>query len=385
MKNYYYILGVNHNASEDEIKKAYRKLSQKFHPDKNEGDSFFAERFKEITEAYEFLRDYDKRKQYDTEYGFSTENNHAEIKEPEIIEFTADKKEVYSGNEVTFKWITKHANLVTLKPFGEVQMEGKKTYKLNNINTPELTFELIASNSTSNVKKSLVIKHKLFSNYQEPQNAEAEIKIISRDNQKRAYQLLTVFWISICVSIISLISNYSELTLLERGLIGEIDETQAAVNDERQSTIALIYGIVTVFTIVFFLRWFRRAYFNLHQLRFQTMGYSETQALWCWFIPFVNLVRPRKIMGEIWEYTQKYSNRLEIEPKTILNLWWCLWIIHNIVSNISFKLSLKYETLEELMIISKLNIASDLIYIPLTIIIIFIVKKISRFEKEMHI
>jgi DnaJ-class molecular chaperone with C-terminal Zn finger domain len=65
MKDYYYILGVNHTASVDEIKKAYRKLSLKFHPDKNDGDVYFAERFKDINEAHEVLSDEKKRKQFD--------------------------------------------------------------------------------------------------------------------------------------------------------------------------------------------------------------------------------------------------------------------------------------------------------------------------------
>lgn len=65
IKDYYYILGVARNASQDEIKKAYRKLSIKFHPDKNDGDKFFEERFKDINEAYETLVDAAKRKIYD--------------------------------------------------------------------------------------------------------------------------------------------------------------------------------------------------------------------------------------------------------------------------------------------------------------------------------
>jgi len=65
IKDYYYILGIARNASQDEIKKAYRKLSTKFHPDKNDGDKFFEERFKDINEAYETLVDDTKRKIYD--------------------------------------------------------------------------------------------------------------------------------------------------------------------------------------------------------------------------------------------------------------------------------------------------------------------------------
>jgi curved DNA-binding protein CbpA len=67
MDNYYRILGVKDFASLDEIKIAYRKLSKKFHPDVNEGDTFFEERFKEIQYAYEVLDDSDKKIKYDAE------------------------------------------------------------------------------------------------------------------------------------------------------------------------------------------------------------------------------------------------------------------------------------------------------------------------------
>ncbi|MFA7536878.1 MAG: DnaJ C-terminal domain-containing protein [Desulfuromonadales bacterium] len=64
-KDYYGTLGVQKDASADEIKKAYRKLALKHHPDKNPGDKKAEEKFKEITEAYAVLSDPEKRKQYD--------------------------------------------------------------------------------------------------------------------------------------------------------------------------------------------------------------------------------------------------------------------------------------------------------------------------------
>lgn len=64
-KDFYRILGVAENASADEIKKSYRKLAKKYHPDANPNDASAAERFKEVSEAYSVLSDDDKRKQYD--------------------------------------------------------------------------------------------------------------------------------------------------------------------------------------------------------------------------------------------------------------------------------------------------------------------------------
>lgn len=64
-KDYYKILGVERNASADEIKKAFRKLAKKYHPDKNPGNKQSEEKFKEINEANEVLSDSEKRKKYD--------------------------------------------------------------------------------------------------------------------------------------------------------------------------------------------------------------------------------------------------------------------------------------------------------------------------------
>ena len=69
-RDYYEVLGIGRNADAAAIKKAYRKLAKKYHPDMNSGDTNMEQKFKEVTEAYEVLNDPEKKKLYD-QFGFA--------------------------------------------------------------------------------------------------------------------------------------------------------------------------------------------------------------------------------------------------------------------------------------------------------------------------
>ncbi len=82
MKNYYSILGLSKGASDEDIKKVYRKLALKYHPDRNEGDKNAEDKFKDISEAYAVLGEQKKRKQYDQ---FGSEGFHQKFSREDIF------------------------------------------------------------------------------------------------------------------------------------------------------------------------------------------------------------------------------------------------------------------------------------------------------------
>jgi len=92
VKDYYYILGVLENATQKDIKKAYRKSSLKFHPDYNKGEKYFEDRFKDINEAYENLGNNAKRNIYDAERKRNRNNGNSSDRKASDMEKDIKKK-----------------------------------------------------------------------------------------------------------------------------------------------------------------------------------------------------------------------------------------------------------------------------------------------------
>lgn len=164
MKDYYYILGVTPKASSDEIKKAYRKLSIKFHPDKNDGDSFFEERFKEIQEAYEILSNAARRTAYDLQYvqnfGNATSNGNSYNNfYPVIDTFAASTTQIYDGDEVEFRWNVFNANNVQIDKVGSLSPKGSKKIRISGLRSSKsIRVTLSATNTYIDKSESKTIE-----------------------------------------------------------------------------------------------------------------------------------------------------------------------------------------------------------------------------------
>lgn len=146
MKDYYYFLGISHDASEEDIKKSYRKLSLKYHPDKNPNDDFFSDRFKEIQEAYETLSDKSRRYTYDQNLESHQKSFRYNIP-PSIKTFTANKIHAKKGEEIIINWQTQNADVVKVLPFGLEKPYGERVFKITEFKDGKFQILLHATNS----------------------------------------------------------------------------------------------------------------------------------------------------------------------------------------------------------------------------------------------
>ena len=99
-ENYYSILGVDESASPEEIKKSFRKLSMKFHPDKNPGNSEAEEKFKEISQAYDTLSDTDKKKEYDFTRKFGIGGGGGSVNPDDILNMFFGDEHIFDNDKV---------------------------------------------------------------------------------------------------------------------------------------------------------------------------------------------------------------------------------------------------------------------------------------------
>ena len=119
LKDYYEILGVSQKASDDQIRDAYKKLAKAYHPDKHQGDDFFAEKFKSLQEAYAVLSDPESRKDYDADLA-------AELKAVSYTHLTLPTKDLPSLIDIYFE--QKIATVKTRKEYDTFLASPKKQY-----------------------------------------------------------------------------------------------------------------------------------------------------------------------------------------------------------------------------------------------------------------
>jgi hypothetical protein len=208
-----------------------------------------------------------------------------------------------------------------------------------------------------------------------------------RPNRQRAKQIITIFYFVIGYSIASL-GLVTWQYFLFTGFQNEpenIDLGLAGLSDKLDIFAGIIGVAVNVITIVYFIRWFRRAYYNLHAIQSPEVTQSEGWAAGAWFVPFLNLVRPYQIMREIWTGTQralphKYP---DIAPVGLLGVWWAFYLVMSISSNISVRMAMNVQDLDDLTNSAIASIVVEIITIPAAFLTIQTIKRVSSFEDDL--
>jgi hypothetical protein len=203
-----------------------------------------------------------------------------------------------------------------------------------------------------------------------------------KQNDARANQLIIVSWILLGVSVLSIFSDFLQYNLLWGGTQ---DESAYEMNDLRQRMIGLLFLAVMVVHIVMFILWFRRAYYNVHQVANLNPKYDEASASFAWFIPILNLFRPFQIMLDIWEKTQVNTERLsERVGNQLVGWWWATHIITNILSNLSFRMMNAAQDIPTMMNATLFSAIAELTTIPALLLVIQIVTQMKAFEAQFY-
>jgi len=206
-----------------------------------------------------------------------------------------------------------------------------------------------------------------------------------KPNNQRARIAILLIWIVGALDLVSIVSGFFQYQLLEDASSGMIVTTErASANDLREGVISVVYLIAFTISIITFILWFRRAYYNLHQ-KFEYLQHSEGWAAGCWFVPIVSLYRPYQIMKELYTITKEVLTEKGIEVnqslgKYSLGAWWTFWIINNIIGQIVFRYTPNADSLAELSIATMLSMLNNLIGIPLALITIKVIKDYSTLE-----
>ena len=207
----------------------------------------------------------------------------------------------------------------------------------------------------------------------------------SRDTSRLTRWVVRLLYVQIFVGAMSLVSGIFEFQLLQdfhSGLYVSRDQmmADAEANDVRQGFVATLSAIVFVVGGIAILRWIYFANANAARLSGRQMQYSPAGSVGWYFVPIVNLWKPFQAMKEIWQASAACGRDLLAKAPSYLNAWWFLWLFNGALGNLAMRLSLETKTMDDLLFASVVNMASDVVAIPLSMVFMTVVKEIAQLQ-----
>jgi hypothetical protein len=191
--------------------------------------------------------------------------------------------------------------------------------------------------------------------------------------------LLVMLWVCLIAEFVKIGSEVAQLLLLQSPFTKEAAEA----NNLRQTVVSYSWLTIYFGTSIPFLRWIYRANVNCRGFGARDMKVTPGWSIGSFFLPFLNLVRPYEAMKEIWKVSQDPMNWQSQSVSPIVGWWWGLWILSNVMGRVSMSFGQRADTVDSLITSTGVAIAASGVTIPLTILVILLVRKISRKQDEL--
>jgi hypothetical protein len=199
---------------------------------------------------------------------------------------------------------------------------------------------------------------------------------------------LLAFWI--VLGLISLLSSFMQLQLLNRVEAGEeISTEEANANDTREAVIGIAQIGLYVATVVVYLMWLHRARKNLEPLGALGAQYSPGWSIGAWFVPILNLFRPYQIVQEVYKGSaprdggSSSNASWQFQPGShLVGWWWAAWIVSSLIDRVSFRVGLRADELSEYIQSTQLDIASLLFGMGAALLCMGVVRTITARQEQ---
>jgi hypothetical protein len=182
------------------------------------------------------------------------------------------------------------------------------------------------------------------------------------------------------VGVISGVMEYSVLSGIKNATFASDAEMIAAAeaSDTRQMIIGFSQLAVIIAGLIAFFMWVYRSNRNARSFGPHTMRFTPGWSVGWFFIPIANLWKPYQAVKEIWEVSRNPASPEDSEPQPLLGWWWFFWIVALVVSNISFRLTLRAESIDELILANFITNISDAIDIPSCLLTVAVITRIYK-------
>jgi hypothetical protein len=206
-----------------------------------------------------------------------------------------------------------------------------------------------------------------------------------RDPTSLAKWTVRSIYAQLGISLVAILSGYLEYDLLAALRDGAFDSQEAAsaaaeASDARQAMVALVQVAILVASGFLILRWIHRANWNARALGAEGLQFTPGWCVGWYFVPIACVWKPYQAMQETWKASKNPSAWTGETAPSAIGHWWGLWILYSILNNLSFRLTMRADEIQEHINATWATIASDVAAIPLCLALLGLVKSIQAMQ-----